>query len=62
MIVSVVGTCCYVYREPCDPEFRPNRSRSSWSPPGWYGAKSRLLYNVMKILNARGYGLIKKRM
>ncbi len=62
MIVSIVGTSCYVYREPGDPVFRPNRSKSSWSPPGWYGAESRLLYNVQKILNARGYGLIKRRM
>ena len=62
MILSIVGTSCYVYREPTDPLFRPNRSKSSWSPPGWYAAESRLLYNVMKILNARGYGLIKKRM
>ena len=62
MIVSIVGECCYVYREPGDPVFRPNRSRSSWSPPGWYGAESRLLYNVQKILTMRGYGLIKKRM
>ena len=42
--------------------FRPNRSKHSWSPPGWYGAESRLLYNVRKILNGRGYGLLKKRM
>ncbi len=33
-IVSIVGCSCYVYREPGDPAFRPNRSRSSWSPPG----------------------------
>ena len=62
MIVSIVGCSCYVYREPGDPVFRPNRSKHSWSPPGWYGAESRLLYNVRKILNGRGYGLIKKRM
>lgn len=62
MIVSIVGTSCYVYREPGDPVFRPNRSRSSWSPPGWYGAESRLLYNVGKILNRRGFDLIKRRM
>ena len=62
MIVSVVGCSCYVCREPGDPLFRPNRSRHSWSPPGWYGAESRLLYNVLKTLNRRGYGLIKKRM
>ncbi len=61
MIVSVVGTTCYVYREPGDPVFRPNRSKSSWSPPGWYGAESRLLHNLKKILNGRGYGLIKRR-
>jgi hypothetical protein len=62
MIVSIVGNSCYVYREPGDPVYRPNRSRNSWSPPGWYGAESRLLYNVQKILNGRGYGLLKKRM
>ena len=62
MIVSIVGCSCYVYREPGDPEFRPNRSKHSWSPPGWYGAESRLLYNIQKILNDRGYDLLKKRM
>jgi len=62
MIVSIVGDSCYVYREPGDPVFRPNRSRSSWSPPGWCAAESRLLHNVQKILNGRGYDLIKKRM
>jgi hypothetical protein len=61
MIVSIVGCSCYAYREPGDPVFRPNRSRHSWSPPGWYGAESRLLYNVLKALTGRGYGLIKKR-
>ncbi len=62
LIVSIVGTSCYVYRQPGDPVFRPNRSRHSWSPPGWYGAESRLLHHVLKILNGRGYGFIKKRM
>ena len=62
MIVSIVGSSCYVYCEPGDAVFRPNRSRYSWSPPGWYGAESRLLYNVLKIVNGRGYDLIKKRM
>lgn len=62
MIVSLTNASCYVYREPSDPLFRPNRSRNSWSPPGWYGAESRLLHHVQKILNARGYGLIKKRL
>src|SRR4051812_3548154 len=62
MIVSIVGNSCYVYREPRAPVYRPNRSRSSWSPPGWYGAESRLLHNVQKILNGRGYDLLKKRM
>lgn len=62
MIVSIVGASCYVYREPGDPMFHPNRSKTSWSPPGWYGAESRLLYNVLKILNDRGYALIKKRL
>jgi len=62
MIVSIAGSSCYVYREPGDPVFRPNQSKLSWSAPGWYGAESRLLYNVQKILNDRGYGLLKKRM
>ena len=62
MIVSIVGDVCFVYREPGDPVFRPNRSSSSWSPPGWYGAESRLMYNVQKILNDRSYDLLKKRM
>src|SRR5437868_7275100 len=62
MIVSIVGGSCYVYREPGDPVLRPNRSRRSWSPPGWYAAESRLLYSVQKILDQRGYDLIKKRM
>jgi hypothetical protein len=62
MIVSIVGDFCYVYREPGDPKFRPNRSEHSWSSPGWYAAESRLLFNVQKILNERGYGLLKKRM
>ena len=60
MIVSIVGTSCYAHREPGDPVFRPNRSRNSWSPPGWYAAESRLLYAVQKVLNARGYDLLKK--
>jgi hypothetical protein len=62
MIVSIVGDSCYVYRQPGDPVFRPNRSRKSWSPPGWYAAESRLLHKVQKILDARGYGLVKRRM
>ena len=62
MLVTIVGTSCYVYREPTDPVFRPNRSKSSWSPPGWYGAESRLLYAIQKILNQRGYDLLKKRL
>jgi hypothetical protein len=62
MLVSIVGSSCFVYREPGDPKFRPNKSKNSWSPPGWYAAESRLLYNVQKILNGRGYGVIKKRM
>ena len=62
MIVALVGCRCYVYREAGDPKFRPNRSKHSWSSPGWYGAESRLLYNVQKILSGRGYGLLKKRM
>jgi hypothetical protein len=62
MIVSIVGSACYLYREPGDPVLRPNRSSNSWSPPGWYAAESRLLYNTQKILNGRGYGLLKKRM
>ncbi len=62
MIVSIVQSSCYVYRQPGDPVFRPNRSRYSWSPPGWYGAESRLLYNVGKVLNRRSYDFITKRM
>ena len=62
MIVSIVDRSCYVYRQPGDPVFRPNTSKSCWSPPGWYGAESRLLHHVQKILNHRGYDLIKKRM
>lgn len=62
MIVTIVGSSCYVYREDGDPVFRPNTSKSCWSPPGWYGAESRLLHHVKLILNRRGYGLIKKRM
>ncbi len=62
MVVTIAGNSCYVYREPGDPIFRPKRSKSSWSAPGWYGAESRLLYGVQKILNGRGYDLLKKRM
>ena len=62
MIVSIVGSSCYVYREDGDPIFRPNRSVLSWSAPGWHGAESRLLHHVKRILNQRGYDLIKKRM
>jgi hypothetical protein len=62
MIVTIVDRTCYVYRQHGDPIFRPNRSGSSWSPPGWYGAESRLLHHVLRILNARGYDLIKKQM
>lgn len=61
MIVSIVGTTCYVYKEPGDRLFRPNKSKLSWSPPGWYAAESRLLHHVQKILNRRGYDLCKKR-
>ena len=62
MLVSIVGCSCYVYRQPGDPVFRPNRSRKSWSSPGWYAAESRLLHHIQKILNLRGYNLLKKRM
>src|SRR5262249_49053707 len=31
----LVGTSCYVHREPNVSEFRPDRGRHSWSPPGW---------------------------
>jgi hypothetical protein len=62
MIVTIVDRTCHLYRQPGDPVFRPNRSGSSWSPPGWYGAESRLLHQVKLILNRRGYDLIKKRM
>ena len=62
MIVTVVGSSCYVYKQDSDPIFRPTRGNSSWSAPGWYGAESRLLHHVKRILNQRGYDLIKKRM
>lgn len=62
MIVAIVGHVCYVYREDGDLAFRPNRSRSSWSGPGWYGAESRLLHHVRLVLDRRGYGLVKERM
>lgn len=62
MIVSMIGHSCYVYRQDTDPVYRPSRSRSSWSPPGWYGAESRLLHHVLRTLNVRGFALIKKRM
>jgi hypothetical protein len=62
MIVTIVDRTCYLYRQPDDPAFRPNGCGSSWSPPGWYRAESRLLHHVRNALNARGYDLIKKRM
>jgi hypothetical protein len=62
MIVTIIGSSCYVYRQPGDPVFRPNNGKSCWSAPGWYGAESRLLHHVKRILNQRGYDLIKKRM
>ncbi len=62
LFVTIVGSSCFVYREDGDPVFRPSTSKSSWSPPGWYGAESRLLHHVKLILNRRGYDLIKKRM
>jgi hypothetical protein len=62
MIATIVDCTCYVYHQPGDPTFRPNRSGSSWSPPGWYGAESRLLHHVLRILNRRDYDLIKRRM
>ena len=62
MIVSIIGRSCYVYKQDSDPVFRPTSGDSSWSAPGWYGAESRLLHHVQKILNQRGYDLIKKRM
>jgi len=62
MIVSIVDSRCHVYRKPGDPVLRPNRSPSSWSPPGWCAAESRLLHNVRKILDRRGFNLLKKRM
>jgi hypothetical protein len=54
MIVTIADRTCYVYRQPGDPVFRPNRSCSSWSPPGWYGAELRLLHHVLRTLNVRG--------
>ena len=62
MIVSIAGESCYIYREPTDSMFGTNRSKSSWSPPGSYGAESRLLYHVQRVLNARDRNLIKKRL
>ena len=62
MIVSIVGRSCYVYKQDCDPVFRPTRGVSSWSAPGWFGAESRLLHHVQRSLNQRGYDLLKKRM
>ena len=62
MIVTVVGSSCFVYREDGDSVFHPNTSKSCWSPPGWYGAESRLLHHIKLILNQRGYNLIKRRM
>lgn len=53
MKVEITGGACVVTREPGDPIFS-----------GIANAKgeSRLLYHVKKILNTRGYDLIKKRM
>ena len=47
---------CTVTREPGDPKFH----NSGWGAQGNQG-ESKLLYYVKKILNARGYDLIKKR-
>jgi hypothetical protein len=57
MIVSIVDSRRYVHRV-----LRPNRSRNSWSLPGWYAAESRMLHHVQKILDRRGYGVLQKRM
>jgi len=48
-----MGGTCTVTREKSDPVFRDS---------GWGSGESRLLYHVKKILNARGFDLIKKRM
>jgi hypothetical protein len=61
MIVTIVGSSCYVYRQDGDPVFRPTKGDSSWSAPGWYGAESHLLHHIKRILNQRAYNLIKKR-
>jgi hypothetical protein len=46
-VIVTIGNCtCYVYRQPGDPVFRLNRTGSSWSPPGWYGAEPRLFHRV----------------
>ncbi len=56
MDVRISGSTCVVTREPGDPGF----SNGGWA--GGNAGESRLLYHVKKILNARGYNLVKKRM
>lgn len=53
MKVELKDNLCIVTREKGDPHFRDS---------GWGSGESRLLYHVKKILNARGFNLIKKRM
>ena len=53
MKVELRERCCIVTKEPGDPHF---------SGVFHAAGESRLLYHIKKILNARGYDLIKKRM
>ena len=56
MKVSIEDNTCTVTREPEDPVFRNGGYAGSST------GESRLLYHVKKVLNARGYDLVKKRM
>lgn len=53
MKVEIIGYRCTVTKEPGDPKFSGIVNAAG---------ESRLLYHIKKILNARGYDLIKKRM
>jgi hypothetical protein len=53
MKVEVLEHICIVTKEPGDPRFSGNVNAAG---------ESRLLHHVKKILNERGYDLIKKRM
>lgn len=52
MKVEMINSACVITRETGDPVFRGVVNAAG---------ESRLLYHVKKILNARGYDLIKKR-